>query len=105
MASESEIKIHFQQAVRQAEELEETAGELRKLAREELGQALQNLSGVWKGEAADSYLNRGTRLETKMEKSAKDLEVTAAVIRSTAKRIYDAEMQAYRLAKERTYEK
>ena len=43
MASESEIRIHFQQAVRQAEELEVTAGELRKLAREELEAAKARL--------------------------------------------------------------
>lgn len=103
MKSASEIRFDFQQAIRRAEELENIAADLKQLASGELGEFLQNLSTAWKGEAANAYLQKGARLQDKILKSAKDLNSTASTIRSVAKRIYDAEMRAYRLAKQREY--
>lgn len=103
MASKSEIQFNFQQALKRAEELEEIAEELKRLADRELEDSFDSLSAAWKGEAASAYLRKGSRLKEKILRSAKDLKSTAAVIRRTAKRIYDAEMYAYRLAKERNY--
>lgn len=105
MASASEILFNFNQAKKRAQELEDTAAQLRKLANDELGQTLDNLAAAWKGEAATAYLNKGVRLKAKIIQSAKDLDSTATVIRNTAQRIYDAEMEAYRLAMERLYNK
>ena len=44
-------------------------------------------------------------MEEKILKSAKDLNSTASAIRRIAQRTYEAEMRAYRLAKERNYGK
>lgn len=103
MKTASEIRFDFQQAIRRAEELESVAGEMRRLADGELEDSLQRLSAAWKGEAAAAYLGKGARLKEKILKSAKDLDSTASAIRNAANRIYDAEMRAYRLAKERKY--
>lgn len=104
MEAESEIRFNFTQALRRAEELEEIAERMGRLAHTELQGSFQNLSSAWKGEAAAAYLKKGSQLEEKILNSAKDLKSTASVIRNVAKRIYDAEMCAYRLAKERNYQ-
>lgn len=103
MKTASEIRFDFQQAIRRAEELERIAADLQQLSNRELGESQQNLSTAWKGEAANAYLQKGARLQEKILNSAKDLNSTASAIRNMAKRIYDAEMRAYRLAKQREY--
>lgn len=104
MKSLLSIEFDFRQAIKRAEELEEIAAEMKKLADEDLETSLQSLSIAWKGEAASAYLVKGTRLKDKILKSSKDLKKTATTIRSIAKRTYDAEMTAYRIAMERNYQ-
>lgn len=103
MKSDSEIRYDFQQAIRKAEELEGIAANLKRLANNDLENSLQALSGAWKGEAARTYLLKGNNLQAKILSNAKKLESTARTIRSVAKRTYNAEMAAYRIAKEREY--
>lgn len=103
MKSDSEIRYDFQQAVRKAEELERVAENLRRLANNDLEESLQALSNAWKGEAAAAYIGKGSRLQARILASAKNLENIARTIRSSAKRTYDAEMRAYRIAMEREY--
>lgn len=101
--TESEIKFDFQQAQNQAKELEEIAAEMKTMANKELQEVLQNLSSNWTGEAAAEYLKKGGMIQERVRQNAKNLENTANTIRSTAKRIYDAEMMALAIAKARTY--
>lgn len=103
MKSLFSIEFDFRQAIQRAEELEEIAADLRKLADNDLQGSLQNLSTAWKGEAASAYIHKGTRLKEKILKSSKDLNKTASTIRSVARRTYNAEMAAYRIAMERKY--
>ncbi len=104
MKSLLSIEFDFRQSVRRAEELEEIAGDLKKLADEDLETSLQSLSTAWKGEAANDYFAKGSGLKDKILKSSKDLKKTAEAIRNVAKRTYDAEMAAYRIAMERSYQ-
>lgn len=104
MKSLLSIEFDFRQAIRRAEELEEIAGDLKKMADEELETSLQSLSTAWKGEAAEAYLTKGSGLKNKILKSSDDLKKTATAIRSVAKRTHDAEMTAYRIATERSYQ-
>lgn len=104
MKSLLSIEFDFRQANRRAEELEEISDNLKKLADEELETSLQSLQEAWKGEAAGAYLTKGSRLKNKILKSSNDLKKTAAAIRNVAKRTYDAEMTAYRIAMERNYQ-
>lgn len=105
MKSLFSIEFDFQQAIKRAEELEGIAADMKKLAEEELETSLQSLSIAWKGEAANAYLDKGSRLRDKILKSAGDLVKTASAIRKVAKRTYDAEKKAYQIAMERTYQK
>lgn len=105
MKSANAIIFDFQRASKKAEELEEIASDMRKMAEGELQESLQNLSAAWKGESANEYLKKGFKLQEKILKSAKDLERTALAIRKVAKKTYDAEMLAYRIAMDRLYKK
>ncbi|MBS6395738.1 MAG: hypothetical protein KH452_01120 [Clostridiales bacterium] len=103
MKSASEIRFDFRQAIRRAEELEEIACDMRRLSNKEMEDSLQRLAGAWKGEAADLFLSRGLQLRENIKQSANDLDRAASAVRKAAKRIYDAEMAAYRRAKRREY--
>lgn len=105
MKSAVTIKMNFQQARRQADELEEIAGEMRRIAKNDLENSFQSLSAAWQGEAAEAYLRKGEQLRDKIIASAQQLEKNAGMIRSAAKRTYDAEMRAYNLAQTRLYNK
>lgn len=103
MASEAEIQFNYEKALKKAQELEEVAGELRQIAAGELDGTLTQLRGSWKGEAAELYQNKGEALGEKVGKSAENLLEIADGARKMAKRLYDAEMAAYRLAQIRNY--
>lgn len=103
MKSLFSIEFDFQQATKRAEELEEIAADMNKLANEDLESSMQSLSTAWKGEAATAYLEKGSMLKEKILKSSSDLKKAASTIRSVAKRTYNAEMTAYTIARERDY--
>lgn len=105
MKSLFSIEFDFQQAIKRAEELEEIAADMKKLANEDLDSSLQSLSTAWKGEAATAYLTKGSGLKEKILKSSNDLKKTASTIRNVAKRTYNAELAAYKIAMERKYQK
>lgn len=97
------IEMDFRQAKQQADQLEELAARLKDLAGKELQETMQGLSGAWKGESADSYMQKGKRLEENMSSTARKLEQIASTIRMTAQRVYEAEMRAREIAEERNY--
>lgn len=105
MKTDSEIRFDYNKAIRRAEELEEAARNLRQLSDRELEDSLQSLANAWRGEAANAYIRKGNQLQEKILANARKLTDTAKTIRSTAKRTYDAEMWAYRIAQERLYNK
>lgn len=97
------IEINFRQAKQQAAQLEALASRLENLAKREMEESLQRLSGCWRGKSADAYMQKGHRLSEDILGTAKDLQKTAQTIRTAAKRTYDAEMRAKELAEKRTY--
>ena len=103
MKSKAAIEFDFRQAMNRADELEQVAAEMKRMANNDMQSSLQQLSVAWKGEAASAYLTKGGRLKEKVVKSANDLNKTASTIRSVARRVYNAEMTAYRIAMERAY--
>ncbi|MCC8164071.1 MAG: WXG100 family type VII secretion target [Lachnospiraceae bacterium] len=103
MKTASEIRFNYNQALARASELEEIASGMKTLANKELADSMRNLSAAWQGDSATAFLGKGETLKEKVLKSARGLEETAATIRSVAKRIYNAEMAAYRLAMARKY--
>ena len=103
MKSKAAIEFDFRQAMNRANELEQVASEMKRMANNDMQSSLQQLSAAWKGEAASAYLTKGGRLKNKVIKSADDLNKTASTIRNVAKRVYEAEMRVYYIAMERAY--
>ena len=59
MSSRSEIRFNFRTAIKQAERLETSADQLKKLANASLETSLDTLSESWKGENAGAYSRKG----------------------------------------------
>lgn len=103
MASRESIEFDFRKAEAQADKLDTVADQLTRLSDNKFGSAMQHLSSNWKGENASLYLDKGGRLQEQMDGTAKELHSIAADIRTIAKRIYEAEMRALRIAEHREY--
>lgn len=103
MASRASIEFDFHRAEAQADKLETVADNLSRLSRSKFENTMQNLASNWKGENASLYLKKGGRLQEQMDGTARELYSIASDIRTIARRIYEAEMKALRLAEEREY--
>lgn len=101
MASRSQIQMDFNQAKRKADELDNIADDLSRLSGTDLTNTLNSLSNDWKGDNANSYIQKGFALKGNMDKTVQSIRNTATTIRTVAKNIYDAEMEALRIAEER----
>ena len=95
------IKINFQQACAQARKLEEAADVLDRIADRELEDTLAEVQAVWKGESAAAYCGKAEKIKGDISATGKKIRGIAENIRRKAKRIYEAEMEAERLARER----
>ncbi|SDZ97443.1 WXG100 family type VII secretion target [Oribacterium sp. KHPX15] len=101
MASKHKIKMDFREARKQADELDEIADNLHNVAERDLEQAMTTLSSGWKGESASAYLVKVNKVKEKTNREVQDLHSIASDIRRTARIIYEAEMEAWRIAHER----
>ena len=105
MATRESIEFNFKQARRQADQLDNIADNLNGLAKDKLYDSMQTLSQNWRGENANAYLAKGNALQGEISSSASELHSIAADIRTIAQNIYNAEMEALRIAEEREYKK
>jgi uncharacterized protein YukE len=104
MSSYASIEFDFAKACQQAEQLEALAGKLLNLSNDKFQGTMQQLSLNWKGESAAAYQKKGAVLQNSMALTAKDVNKVAANIRTVARNIYEAEMEAKRIAEQREYE-
>ncbi len=97
MRTREEIEADFNRAVSQAQELEEIAGELSRIANTHVANALALLEKSWKGENAALFNSKGKLLTEDMFETADDLIQAARNIRSTADVVYRAEKKSVSL--------
>ena len=95
--------MDFRKAVRLAERLEDIGKDLKNMGGEEGAEAFKT-ELFWEGEAASAWNRGGTDTLRQVLETGERLTGTASALHAAAQRIYEAEMRAYRLAKERTYE-
>jgi WXG100 family type VII secretion target len=98
MSSYYSIEFDFEQAKNQAKIIDEIASDLNTLTNSKFDSTMQTLSSNWKGESANAYMKKGVTLQSYMKTSARDLNTVANNIRIVARRIYEAEMEAKRIA-------
>lgn len=103
MATKRQIEMDFAQAKKQADALDNLAARLKRLSENEFAGTMQDVSNHWKGQNAQQYLNKASRLQSKMTASAKSLNSIAGNIRTAAKRMRDAELRALQIAQQRKY--
>lgn len=101
MASRYQIQMDFNRAIQKANELDSIADSLSKLSDTDFQNTLDSLNNDWKGDNATAYIAKGMALKENMNATVKDIRNTASTIRTVAKNIYDAEMEALRIAEER----
>jgi len=103
MATRESIRFDYEKAMRQADELDNIANDLSNLSSKEFGGVLQSVSVNWKSDNSTIYLNKGRTLQEDINKTVKSFKKIADDIRVIARRLYDAEMEAIRIAETRTY--
>ena len=101
MASRNQIQMDFDMAARQADELDNIASTLNIISSKDFSDMLNRLGNDWKGDNANKYIHKGYILTENMQKTVASIQQTASTIRAIAKNIYDAEMEALRIAEER----
>jgi uncharacterized protein YukE len=98
-----EIQMNYQAAIRQADSLKSVARELKKLAENDLGDCISELSYNWTGSNETAYTRKCSQLKSNLITMAEKLDRTSSTIRSIAKNTYHAEMKALALAQARSY--
>lgn len=99
------LKINFEKALQQAEELESIAKEIEDISNVTLEDNIGSISKKWTGENANKYIKKGSKVKEDIKNTAKKLKETANTIREIVKRDKEAEEAAERIAQERTYSK
>lgn len=101
MADEATIIFNYKKAMGQADDLMSVAKEVRKVADNSLADSIKTIDKNWDGDNSVKFINKGNKLKDKIADSANDIERVAGAIKSMAKTIYDGEMTALRIARER----
>lgn len=100
MSTEYQIKADYNSANQTAAEMESIAGSLSNMANSDLDGALLALKNIWKGENAERFIQKGDSVKSQILTTAKELRNSARELREAAKSVYNAEMEALRLAAE-----
>ena len=95
------IQLNYEAAKRQAQKLDEIAGTLTNVADRQLNGCFGQLQTNWKGDNANAYLNKGNVVQDDIRTTAANVKNAAESIRKIAKRTYDADMAAVRMAETR----
>lgn len=93
-----EICFNFTCAVKQAEELENLAAQIKSLSEKELENTVNRMNRAWDGDDAQSYIKKIRNLQSDLGKRAGQIQKGAAALRKAAESTYRAEREAYRIA-------
>lgn len=94
----SHVLFDFVTANSQAGRLESAAEDVRIISNNSMEQTCQQLYGVWKGEAANQYIEKLRRLQESIAKTAEDMQAVAESIRYRSRKMQEAEEAARTIA-------
>ncbi len=103
MNNRNTIRLNFNRAKQQADRLEEIGNEIKRMASRDYEDTLNGISTAWKGENANAYLAKARVLQGNINSTGNDLIAVANEIRRKAQRVYNAEMEALRIAEQREF--
>ncbi len=92
--TKNEIEIDFTRAIEQAQELENLAENLSRVANNGVESALLTLKNNWRGDTGESMEVAGKKTISDIYRTADDLVRVAKSIRLTADLVYQAEKKA-----------
>jgi uncharacterized protein YukE len=99
----SAIALNYEKAINYANELAGIADLLKNDVSQSINEAKTITSSSWDGQNSIKYVNKVSLVNAKNKASAIELETLASTIRAAAQRVYEAEMEALRIEKEREY--
>ena len=102
MKTRAQINMNYREAMQQARDLDTLAGRIRSTANQKVEESMQLLSSGWKGNNATEFLRKYSELKRQILESAEELRSIADDIRRAAKIIYNAEMEALRIAQSKS---
>lgn len=102
MSSLNEIYFNYNKALSQASELEEISRKMKNVAGNTLENILNDVHAAWKSDSAPQYIKKGQKVGSDIRTTAANLTKIAQTIRTIARRVRDAELEAWRIANERT---
>lgn len=100
---ESTIWFNYRLAMEQAARLDEIAREMEQNSNQNLGDALNCISGSWTGDNAKRYYGKTQQLQARIKASASALRTAASDVRKQAERIRRAELANAEIAERRDY--
>lgn len=92
--NKEEIEIDFYRAISKAQELEEIANELSRIAGAQTDGAVRVIKESWRGENGEKIAQKAEVLSVNMYETADDIIKIAKSIRCTADIVYRAEKAA-----------
>lgn len=102
MKTRAQINMNYREAMQQARDLDTLAGRIRSTANQKVEESMQLLSSGWKGNNATEFLRKYSELKSQILESAEELRSIADDIRTAARIIYNAEMEALRIAQSKS---
>lgn len=100
---ELQLYIELNSAKQRAAELDRAASRLRNLASNSFPAELRKIDANWNGESSVRFIAKGKDIIEKINAEADALQKCADTIRTIARRVYDSEMKALEISRNRTY--
>jgi WXG100 family type VII secretion target len=92
------INFNYNQTVNQAKLLDELANDVQNQCCKKMGEISENIEAAWSGDAAAAYKKYVNGVRDDLLKKAKYMRDTAEFLRTTAKRMRDADAAAKQAA-------
>ena len=103
MKTRYEITMDYNRVMSMTSELESLGESFRRVAADQSRDAIRNLGGSWQGENYSAFMRKAETALDDANEIAEFICNMARQIRSNARYVYNAEMEAVRLAEERNY--
>lgn len=100
--TEREIKLNYQQAIKEASRLEEIASKLENLSSSKLSNTVGTLKQAWQSDSSPQYYHKVDKVQGDINATAKQVRKIANSIRTTADAVRNSEMKAIEIAKTRS---
>lgn len=98
-----QIELDYRSAIGKAKELDNIANDLQRNAYNKYQEVIEDLNVAWDGDNRIGYVNKLEEMKREVRKSIDNLRKIANSIRNIAEITRRAELDAARIARERSY--